>query len=563
MTTPSRRGVAAFLVVGALASVLTLTRIADDDVFWHLATGRWIVEHGSVPSRDVFSIATEGAPWIPFEWGWDVTAYAVERAAGLAGVELLVTATWVAIGALLLGVMRRLGVSDAAAALTLGLALLAAHARMTPRPEAATALGLAVVVAILWRARSGPEGSAGRRLWLLPPVFLVWANLHPGVLSGFVLLGIFAAAEAVRAARASGAPSVPWRTTAAVLAACGLAVLVNPHGWSTFVYVARHTRMETLRSIEEWLPTLSFPRLATIRVYEGLAIAGAASMFASVRRKDPFPAFVYAGFGLLSLRAIRFVPDFAVVSAVGTALGLDEILRVSPGAATRALRGPKAAAAALAVVAAIVPDDAAFAGLRFNRRFGLGVDDTRFSRGVVEFLRAHDVRGRPFNQFEFGGRLLWEFPGQKDFIDSRNVDDAGVAEYVSIMSMSEGFERKLERHGIDFVVLNSQEFSMGADALDRTIAPYLSGRSDVWKLVYWDDRSFLYLKAVPAFADVIAKYEYRVLQPYVFARDPAAFDALRKADPAAFRAECARKDREEPDGVIYRFIAKRATGEGP
>ena len=41
----------------------------DDDVFWHLATGKHIVETGHVPSEDIFGFVTEGQEWMPFEWG--------------------------------------------------------------------------------------------------------------------------------------------------------------------------------------------------------------------------------------------------------------------------------------------------------------------------------------------------------------------------------------------------------------------------------------------------------------------------------------------------------------
>jgi hypothetical protein len=32
---------------------------------------------------------------------------------------------------------------------------------------------------------------ARRRLWVLPPLFLVWANLHAGFFTGWLLLGTY------------------------------------------------------------------------------------------------------------------------------------------------------------------------------------------------------------------------------------------------------------------------------------------------------------------------------------------------------------------------------------
>jgi hypothetical protein len=42
--------------------------LGDPDTYWHVATGRWIIEHGAVPDHDVFSSSMPGAPWTPPEW---------------------------------------------------------------------------------------------------------------------------------------------------------------------------------------------------------------------------------------------------------------------------------------------------------------------------------------------------------------------------------------------------------------------------------------------------------------------------------------------------------------
>ena len=58
--------------------LLTTFKISgDDDVFWHLATGRFIVENKFVPDKDVFGITSAATVWVPFEWGWDVISYLI------------------------------------------------------------------------------------------------------------------------------------------------------------------------------------------------------------------------------------------------------------------------------------------------------------------------------------------------------------------------------------------------------------------------------------------------------------------------------------------------------
>ena len=42
--------------------------LKDGDTFWHVATGRWIAEHRTVPHTDVFSHTFTGQVWLAKEW---------------------------------------------------------------------------------------------------------------------------------------------------------------------------------------------------------------------------------------------------------------------------------------------------------------------------------------------------------------------------------------------------------------------------------------------------------------------------------------------------------------
>ena len=56
-----------------------------------------------------------------------------------------------------------------------------------------TLLGLAVLLVIFQRSRNGGI----RVLWLIPPLFLLWANLHGGFTAGLFLLGLVLACSAM------------------------------------------------------------------------------------------------------------------------------------------------------------------------------------------------------------------------------------------------------------------------------------------------------------------------------------------------------------------------------
>ncbi|HEX7808455.1 MAG TPA: hypothetical protein VF608_07020, partial [Thermoanaerobaculia bacterium] len=47
-----------------LLAAAAIGPIRNYDLFWHLATGRWIAEHHALPSIDPFAVASDRIAWI-------------------------------------------------------------------------------------------------------------------------------------------------------------------------------------------------------------------------------------------------------------------------------------------------------------------------------------------------------------------------------------------------------------------------------------------------------------------------------------------------------------------
>ncbi len=52
-----------------------LLPIDDPDIWWHLRTGQWIIEHHTVPMTDPFSAYGMGKPWVAYGWLFDILVY--------------------------------------------------------------------------------------------------------------------------------------------------------------------------------------------------------------------------------------------------------------------------------------------------------------------------------------------------------------------------------------------------------------------------------------------------------------------------------------------------------
>src|SRR5690348_7781337 len=60
------------LFVFLLHIAVTMSRPAqlfgDPGTGWHLATGRYILDTGSIPRADMFSFTAFGRPWVSYSW---------------------------------------------------------------------------------------------------------------------------------------------------------------------------------------------------------------------------------------------------------------------------------------------------------------------------------------------------------------------------------------------------------------------------------------------------------------------------------------------------------------
>ena len=225
------------LVVAAFVVILCVLvrRGGDPDIFWHLVTGQWMVDHHRIVSQDLFTFTVAGKQWIDPEYTTEIIAYLVYKLGGLTLVSLAFGAVSFA-GFLL--IWRRVRLEHANM-------VIAAHRDRYRWPGRRRGLGTASAddhvhphlprVAV---ARPLPARYVARDL-LAPLVMVAWANLHGGFLFGLVPVGVAAFVEAVHWVRRVDGDVHKRRTRNLVLvfAACVVAAVINPHGINLYTYV--------------------------------------------------------------------------------------------------------------------------------------------------------------------------------------------------------------------------------------------------------------------------------------------------------------------------------------
>ena len=428
------------------------TTMQDSDLWWHLAGGRWIAQTRALHFTDPFSFTRHGRPWFHPEWLTDVILHAWDRLFGTASLVWWKWGLLVATFGLLFRLLRQIcGRSGSAY-----LAMLAAIAIGAPffdiRPQLHTLLGFVVILFFAL--------TLSRRLWILPLVLMLWANLH----SGF-LLGLFTIIMVLSISFFYG--EAPRR--AAVLGlACVLACFVNGNGSDALLWpirFAQDSHSPFLR-VAEWLPpwepggirsNLYYPSIATF-VVSLVVVVGSGGY-----RRQPRLTLSSAAIGLvtlvLSLRSRRFIPLFGISQSLMLAPALAAIAaslrrRIVPGMPW--LNRPRVWQLALPVVALI------FGGLRLapyplsRNAFLYLTDLDSFPVEAMNFIETNHIEGKVFSLYNWGGYIDLRTEGRLQvFIDGRAgtvFDEKTYRQYLRVTNLRDGWEDVIWDAGADFVL---------------------------------------------------------------------------------------------------------------
>ncbi len=469
---PSGRRLAAAGLAAALVwlGAVSLHDLCSNDVWIHLAAGRYIVRTRAVPRVDPFSYGTgEGRPWLDHEWFAQVVSYAAFRAAGARGVLALQTAL-----ALLAGlagaalVRRRVGLAWAGAAPALF--ALIAYPRFLARPEM---FAFACAAGLLWaleRVAAAADRREARRFLLLAAALQwVWTNAHPSFPVGVGLAVAYAAGAWFRPSPRPlrDAPWLQVRWLALAAAACAGVTLLNPRGPALWAHPFQQMSASAfLRGVGEWKRLWSGDVGGPWRAAFVAAFALGLAAFAATAPAVDWPqAFAFAAAAWLPWSRARHAGLAAAILApvvvCQTARALRGLRRGPPAWARRAAQ--TAFVLLCLGLAAVACRNGFYDPLRAARRFGFGVDPLQYPAAAADFVERAELRGRLVNNYDIGGYLMWRFgPRRKVFIDGRNMvyGEAFYIRYREALLNPEAWCRLLRRSGCEWIILRHESVDM-------------------------------------------------------------------------------------------------------
>lgn len=451
-----RRGLRYFLLLDrrlivpviflAVAFCFAFIRQTDPDWWWHLRTGQLIWQRGAVPTTDPYSYTNAGRPWVVHEWLFEVLSYLGYRALGYNGLSALMGLLVLATFTLHYLLMRALGAGRVLAGLLVGWTGLLTFMLITMRPQLFGYLFLSVELWCLYLYRSGRR----RAVWLLPPIMLLWVNLHGTWIVGLGTLALFVAGEWLNA-RTRG----EWAQLRPALGALALgvaAIAVNPQFLKIYFFPLTFIGAEsaTMKYIQEW----QAPNFHDfVGLVFGLTVLGTVVLGLRRPRVDYTLLLWALAFTYLGFSALRNLPLYALVV-------LPIIVQQLP-AAWRGKEWPYRENILTGLVNWILT--LFTIGVVVGVMLGNPLAQTHRTPNLktypvagLAYLRAHPDGGNLLNYDGWGGYLIQElYPTRPVFIDTR-VDMYGrpfIEQYIAVTTLQPGWRDVLQRYDIAQVLL--------------------------------------------------------------------------------------------------------------
>ena len=229
-----------------LLLVLGPRLLSDPDTYSHIALGRWILDHHSVPTTDPFSANFRGTHWVAFEWLSQIAFAGAHAVGGWLGVAALTAAAVAtALGLLTRFLLREWQPNAVLVAVLCALLLTAPH--ILARPHVLALPVMVAWIATLIRAvdtRAAPP-------WYALPLMMLWANLHGSFTFGLAMIAPIAC-DALWRATGSERAVVFRQWFLFALLALGAACL-NPYGPEMILVTFRTVALgAALTTVAEW-----------------------------------------------------------------------------------------------------------------------------------------------------------------------------------------------------------------------------------------------------------------------------------------------------------------------
>ncbi|MGA2569383.1 MAG: hypothetical protein ABSF23_02580 [Terracidiphilus sp.] len=413
--------------------------VKDSDLWWHLANARILTTTHHFIRVEPYSFAVAGERWIDPEWLAEMPYWFGYSSLGLRGIHL---AALLGLCANLLFVYFRSCWNTRnrkAAFWTAVLAFFLMTVNSGARTIVIAYLALSAEMAIIEAAERGKK----RLLWLLPPLFCIWINLHGSWLIGlgyfglYIVCGLFPVNVGALEQRAFSAADRSRLILAFVASAAAL--WLNPYGWRLVwnPFDMLFNQKVNLAVVEEWSP-LSLSTSTGIAAVAAIGLMLAANLVRGRKWKLYELAFIFSAWHM-AFSHQRFAFLACVVTIPWLAADGSRSFYGELSETTIPAMNALFAAAILGWCIYSFPHEA-----ELQKDLATGMP--------LQTISSIQPSWRTFNDYSLGGMMA--FQSKPNFLDSRvdTFEHHGVLQqYLAIENLSDPY-RLLDANLIDHVL---------------------------------------------------------------------------------------------------------------
>lgn len=405
----------AFLSVTGIHALKLKFCVIDYDIWWHLKVGDWIVDHLAVPHTGILSRTAADRSWVAYSWGYEVLLSRAYDWFGLIGIGLFGTLLTVGVAYCVYWMLRRFSGRFWFAVILAGVVCAAFLFNVMPRPVFFSMMFYCGILVLLVKAqRSGRVET----LYWLPPLLLLWANLHIQFIYGLFAIGLFVGVNLLQAILKWAGMEQPFLRPAnlpvkpllVISTLCVAATLIGPNFYHPYLAVLAYTKAKFTYNIIVELQPLSFRGYSHF-----LELFLAAAGFYAIgwqKKIDLFKLLLMVAATVVAFRTMRDA-WFLCISAAACIADFP-----APEAAQdlmQSWRKPALATPALAVILFLAAPAVNFTTRDLDRAIS-----AEYPVNAINFLRRQSFSGPLYNNLSWGGFLMWYLPELPVAIDGRN-----------------------------------------------------------------------------------------------------------------------------------------------
>lgn len=489
-----------FVAILIRLSLLSSSLLADGDTGIHIRAGEYILNTLAVPTHDIFSYVTPAPPWTYHHWLSGAIMALVHRAFGLNGIVLFFSFLVSSIFYLLFKILRSYKGNILTAIIVVVLVITSSQVHWLARPHVFTLLFLVVWYYLLdlyqYRDRN--------YLYLLPPIMLLWVNMHAAFVLGFTLLGVYLAGNIVLALSSGGGERKSYGRKALILALamffCIFASLVNPYGYHILLFPLEvYSNTLIMDNVMEFLsPNFHEPMPFKYMLFLMIAVLAISRTQLNVIEIALVLISTY-----MALYSVRNIPIFAIIAAPVLVRQIDLLVEGGTGRLSGFLKKRSERIGSIDSLSRgyFWPLAATLLVVGF---FAAGSLDHNFDEkdkplAAMEFLKTENIPGNMFNKDEFGDFIIYAaWPRYKPLFDGR-IDihgPGGLEDFLRVASVKPGLEKILDKYDANWIIYPS------GSALS-----YFLLQKDDWKLIYSDGVADIFIRNTAENRRLIERYK--------------------------------------------------------